>query len=169
MNREKVYLVDEDDNVIGEKWRNELTDKDCWRIAMIWVTDTEGDSLLEQRSFRKSIHPGEWTAASVGTVPAGEAPTETAVRELKEEIGVEAALSDLEPTGKVHYKDSQSGFRIAYGFKLTIPHRPAGTFIIQKDELEQVRWYTPDELSRLRGQSTDMKIVWDQYEKLGFI
>lgn len=37
MSREKVYIVNKEDVVLAEKWRDELTDTDCWRIVAIWI------------------------------------------------------------------------------------------------------------------------------------
>lgn len=41
-NREKIQLVDAKDNVVGEKWRDDLTNDDCWRIISLWITNSKG-------------------------------------------------------------------------------------------------------------------------------
>ena len=58
MSKEKVFIVDENDRVLKEKWRNELTDTDRWRIIAIWVENSLGEILLQQRSLSKDLNPG---------------------------------------------------------------------------------------------------------------
>lgn len=43
--REKIQIVDQNDNIIGEKWRDELTNDDCWRIISLWITNDNGEVL----------------------------------------------------------------------------------------------------------------------------
>ena len=86
--QEKIQLVDANDNIIGEKWRNELNNEDCWRIISLWITNGRAEVLLQQRSFDKKVAPGVWTAAVEGTVDYGESYLITAQRKAEEEIGL---------------------------------------------------------------------------------
>ncbi|MCA9309329.1 NUDIX domain-containing protein [Candidatus Saccharibacteria bacterium] len=169
MSRERVCTVNDKGEITGEKWRDELLDTDIWRIAMIWVKDTEGNHLLEQRALTKEIHPGTWTPACVGTVTATDTPLETAVRELEEEIGLDVKPEDLKVVGSICYKDPQHGSRYAFAYLLTIAHQPAESFSIQKEELEQVKWYTDTEISQLHSEHPELIPIYEQYQKLGFI
>ncbi|MCA9301434.1 hypothetical protein H6801_03830 [Candidatus Nomurabacteria bacterium] len=78
MSKEKVFIVDENDRVLKEKWRNELTDTDRWRIIAIWVENSLGEILLQQRSLSKDLNPGLWTPGVVGTVAVPDSYEETA-------------------------------------------------------------------------------------------
>jgi 8-oxo-dGTP diphosphatase len=59
------------------------------------LIDAEGRVLLAQRPANKSLG-GLWEFPG-GKVEPGEAPEAALVRELKEELAIEAAISDLEP------------------------------------------------------------------------
>lgn len=166
MKREKVYVIDENDNVIGEKWRDELTDNDCWRVVSIWVVDEAGNILLQQRSFLKKLDPGDWSAAAEGTVEAGDSYDETALRELEEEIGVLGIT--LTPTKKIQHKMASLGSRIRQGYIAVIPHKDASEFTIQKEEVEQVRWFTPDEFIEFCKKAEQISLL-PIYQELGFI
>ncbi len=140
--REKVYLVDQDDNVIGSKWRDELTDKDCWRIIAIWIEDGKGNVLMQQRSYKKKLNPGKWSCAVEGTVEYGSDYDETAIRELSEEIGVDNM--QLQKAKLIHYK-ADFGHRQTQGYKLILDW-PIEKFVIQKSEVEQLAWRNKDEV-----------------------
>lgn len=166
--RERVYVVDKDDNVLGEKWRDELTDEDCWRVISVWVTDKDNKILLQQRSLKLKIGPGNWSAACEGTIEKGDTPLETALRELEEELGLQVNAADLRQTTKVHYKDPQFGWRIKYGYHLTIEYREAELIHFQKSEVEQVRWYSMTELQKFISKNPTKLPLASEYRKLNF-
>jgi isopentenyldiphosphate isomerase len=64
-------------------------DGDWHRSVHLWLADTHGNVLMQQRSKHKDTHPGLWDVSCAGHVEAGDDPRETAARELKEELGVE--------------------------------------------------------------------------------
>lgn len=167
--RELVNIVNEDDQVIGEKWRDELTENDRWRIIIVWVKDVDGRHLLQQRSLTKEIHPGVWTSACAGTITANDTPLETAIRELAEEIGLQVKPDELKRSGVVKYRDPSKGFRIGYGYQLVIDHIPSEQFTIQTDELEQVKWFSSEEIEALYKNSPELFPIYDQYRELGYI
>lgn len=166
MKREKVYLVDENDNVIGSKWRDELTDDDRWRVVSIWITDKEGNILLQQRSLQKDLDPGDWSAAAEGTVEFGDDYLETAYRELAEEIGIEDVK--LTPTAKIEHKMRSKGSRVRQGYTCTIEHVDAEEIEIQESEVSQVRWFTPEEFARFCRVPEKISLL-EIYKQLGFI
>lgn len=136
MSKEAVYLVDENDNVIGSKLRDDLVDSDRWRTIAIWIEDGKGNVLMQQRSSKKTTSPGKWTCAVEGTVEYGSSYDETAIRELAEEIGVTGF--GLSKANKSYYK-SETGFRSAQGYTLILDW-PIEKFTIQESEVEQILW-----------------------------
>jgi len=169
MKREKVYLVDKNNKVIGSKWRDELTDDDCWRVIAVWIVDTSGKILLQQRSFKKKVGPGIWSAACEGTIEFGDEPLKTAVRELREELGIITKPEQLKPTTKIHYKDPQFGWRIKYGYFLEVEHKPVESLKLQEEEVEQAQWMTSSQLEQFYSENPEKFPLRDQYEQLGFI
>ena len=139
--KEFVTLVDENDNVIGKKDRDLLTDDDRWRVVSIWVTNPQGDILIAQRGLTKKLGAGLWSCAAEGTVEHPDSYEQTANREIVEEVGVAA---NLEPTHVGNFLWS-FGKRACMGFKGVID-LPIEAFKIPKDEVEAIQWIKPYKL-----------------------
>ena len=63
--------------------------------AHVWFYDASGNILLQQRAASKTICPLLWDVSVAGHIDAGETPEQAAVREAKEEIGVDNSEDDL--------------------------------------------------------------------------
>jgi len=77
------------------KPRSEVHREGHWHRAVeVWIVD--GDEVLAQRrSALKDTNPGKLDVSCAGHVAAGAEPLETALRELREELGVDVLESDL--------------------------------------------------------------------------
>ena len=69
------------------------------RTVHVWVYGGSGEILFQKRAAGKDSHPGFWDVSAAGHVSPGETPVMTAVRELEEELGIEAGESDLARAG----------------------------------------------------------------------
>jgi len=69
------------------------------RTVHVWVYDWSGEILFQKRAAGKDSHPGFWDVSAAGHVSPGESTVMTAVRELEEELGIEAGESDLARAG----------------------------------------------------------------------
>lgn len=65
----------------------------------IWFYTENGEVLLQQRSFRKETFPLLWDVSVAGHLGAGEGISAGALRETKEEIGLEVLEQELIPVG----------------------------------------------------------------------
>jgi isopentenyl-diphosphate Delta-isomerase len=120
-------------------------------IAQVWVYNTKGDILLQLRAAHLNAFPERWDVTVSGHLTAGDEPVQTAVRELGEELGINAEAESLEAAGMV-----ADSFPLVYG-KI---HRECDyVFLLCKDveaddmtyqaaEVLDTRWITPDELER---------------------
>lgn len=92
-NPEELFdVVDERDQVIGQAPRREVHAKGLLHRAVhVFVFNDAGDLFLQQRSLLKDSEPGTWSASCSGHVDAGEDYDTAAVRELREEIGLNLA------------------------------------------------------------------------------
>ena len=177
---EMIDLRREDGTKTGEVKERTLVhrDGDLHGTSHVWLvryrpSTGSADVLLQKRSADKDSFPGYYDISSAGHIPAGQDFLESAVRELKEELGVEAAPEDL------HFLFTHLGYHEQefYG-KLFKNHeysrvylyecdRPEGEFWIQKSEVESVRWMDYREcLDGIRNATLKHCIFPDEFEKL---
>ena len=109
------------------------------------------DLLLQKRSSCKDSNPGCWDISSAGHIEAGYRPLESALRELKEELGIDAAPGDLREIG-TRRCSFESEF---YG-------RP-----FRDNELSPIYIYKkPVEISELTLQDTEVsETIWMDYSE----
>lgn len=138
----KIIIVDENDNSIGLKFREEVDSlSDTYRCTGVWITNSNDEVLLAQRKFTKSHDPGKWGPAVAGTVEEGETYEENALKEMAEEIGLTGISLKLGPK-------NYSAFPRRYFAQLFFCQvdKPVDDFIIQEDEVEQIAWVKKEDL-----------------------
>lgn len=149
-------VVDEYGNPTGETVeRGEAHAKGIrHRTAHIWIArKVEGNwqVLLQKRALTKDSFPGRYDTSSAGHIQAGDEPLESALRELKEELGIEATPKQLHfaNTFRIQYekefhnklfKDNEIAFVYVY-----LGQVDAGQIIVQEEELECVEWFDLEE------------------------
>jgi 16S rRNA (adenine1518-N6/adenine1519-N6)-dimethyltransferase len=90
-------VVDEHDEVTGQATRGEVHAHGLLHRAVhVLVFNKRGDVLLQQRSMLKDAHPGVWDSSVSGHLDADEAYETAAVRELAEEMGIDAKCPPTE-------------------------------------------------------------------------
>ncbi len=138
-----IPIVDADDNIIEYKMRGSLELTDRYRVSALWVTNTQWEILLAQRHRTKKHHPLLWWPAVAGTVEKDETYESNIIKETEEEIGVSWIVLVLGPKTQ-----TKSGYlHFTQWFTSTID-LPINDFRIKEDELESLRWITPENLKR---------------------
>ena len=138
---ELLDIVDDDDHVIGTATRGEIHRQALkHRSIHIMVLDGEGRVLLQKRSMQKDQFGGMWDTACAGHVEAGESYSETAPRELQEELGITADAPLTECFKMPPTKDNGQEFAMVY----SLEHR--GPFTPADDEIDELRWYSYKEV-----------------------
>ncbi|MBG6133552.1 isopentenyldiphosphate isomerase [Aquimarina sp. EL_43] len=61
----------------------------------IWFFTAQGEILLQKRADNKDTYPGLWDVSVAGHIGTGETPEDSAIREVKEEIGLSVSKNDL--------------------------------------------------------------------------
>ena len=132
------------------------------------------DILLQKRSANKDSHPGCLDISSAGHIAAGDQPLASALRELEEELGIQAAPDQLIEFG-VQYKNYQGEFygkpfrdnqrSILYLYKEPIDTERLN---LQKSEIESVIWMDYKEaLHAIRENAMKHCIYEEEFRKLG--
>ncbi len=93
----------------------------------IWFYTSGGRILLQKRASSKETFPNLWDVSVAGHIHAGEAPLEAAVREIREELGLEVRDEQLEFIGQFKGEHVHPGgivdreFHLTYLSRLEVP------------------------------------------------
>jgi isopentenyl-diphosphate delta-isomerase type 1 len=94
MSEEIFDVVDEQDRVIGQAPRSEVHRRGLnHRAVHVLVFNQHGDLFLQKRSMKKDCFPGVWDSSASGHLDRGEDYDACAVREVREELGVQLATA----------------------------------------------------------------------------
>lgn len=148
---ERITFVDENDQPIGAGSRKEAWNKGYFtRNVRIVLRDQNGRFLSQKRSIKKDSYPGMWTVAASGHVDEGEQWDIAARRETKEEIGVSPEMKFV---GSLLFKDDKGEKKVRQLVRIYEGTIDSSTqFKLEEDEVDEMRWYTYDELTRLMSQ-----------------
>ena len=120
------------------------------RTAHVWVIREEKGRiqvLLQKRSANKESFPGMYDTSSAGHIPAGCEPLDSALRELREELGIEAVEGQLRYLGAIcnRYEAQFRGkiFRDNEYCSVYLYREPldAESLHLQAEEVERVDWF----------------------------
>ena len=137
--REEAILVDQNDEIIGYKYRDELQPTDRFRIVAIWLENHLGQALIAQRSPQKKLHPELWGPAAAGGVEKGETYEESAYKELAEEIGItDVALQPI--TKELLCFQDDNVQRYCQWFFGQIETTDYDSFKLRQEEVAAVKW-----------------------------
>jgi isopentenyldiphosphate isomerase len=89
-------LVDENENIIGQAERKTVHETGLLhREVHIWLYTPKGELVFQMRSPTKETYPNLLDASIGGHVDAGEEWLESAVKEAREEAGIDVKPRDL--------------------------------------------------------------------------
>src|SRR6185503_18296399 len=89
---EEIFdVVNERDEVIGRNTRSEVHRLGLrHRAVHVLVFNAKGEIFLQKRSQTKDTFPGAWDSSAAGHLDCGEDYDACAVREMREELGIDA-------------------------------------------------------------------------------
>lgn len=138
---ERFDVVDEQDRVISQASRHEVhTRKLLHRAVHIFVFNRAGELFIQRRSRWKDVHPLRWDSSAAGHLNAGDHYDETAGRELTEELGVTAPLTQI---GEVKACEGTG-----WEFVRLYRGEHEGPFRLPPAEIECGEWFTVEQLRR---------------------
>lgn len=96
MSYTEVILVDEQDRELGTLEKMEAHQKALLHRAIsVFITNTKGEWLLQQRTLDKYHSKGLWTNTCCSHPMPGETTLQAAHRRLKEEMGLQSDLKEV--------------------------------------------------------------------------
>ena len=120
--------------------------------ASVFIEDEQGRVLLQLRTDNR-----QWSFSAAGSMEPGEAPEETARRELLEETGLTAHALELYgvyagPEEHYFYPNGDEVYNVEFAYTC---RDWSGTPVCQEGEVEDLRFFSLDELpGALSGQVT---------------
>ena len=142
---ELVDVVDDAGKVVGVVTRREMRIRRLpHRTSYILVFNRRGELFIHQRTPTKDVYPGHWDVAVGGVLAAGESFEAGAGREVREELGVEAALEPLFP---LRYADVHT---VVHGMAYRAVHD--GPFRLQAEEIVRGEFVPLEEVDRRAGR-----------------
>ena len=160
MNEEIFDVVNERDEVIGRRPRSEVHRLGLMHRAVhVLVFNGAGQIFLQKRSMSKDRQPGLWDSSASGHLDCGEEYDACAVRELREELGLELRAAP------------QRLFKLAASPETDQEHvwiyrcEAEGPFRLHPEEIETGDWFAREAVTRwLRERPQDfasaLLVIW---------
>ncbi len=146
----KIPIVDENDNLIEYRERDNKDTNSIYRVSSLWITDTDGKILLARRALNKSHDPGKWGPAVAGTVEEGETYEKNIIKEAEEELG----LRNIKLVLGIKRRKKTKWNYFSQEFLLTLPVG-FNDFKVAEDEVAEVKWFSCQELKKKLKENPD--------------
>jgi isopentenyl-diphosphate delta-isomerase type 1 len=162
MSEEIFDVVNDRDEVIGQKPRSEVHRlKLKHRAIHVLVFNSHGELFLQKRSLKKDCFPGAWDSSASGHLDSGESYDACAVREPREELGLEM-LKAPERLFKVA-ACLETGQEFVWVYRC----EAEGPFTLHPEEIERGDWFTPAALNRWLAQkpgvfASGFVLIWKE-------
>lgn len=144
----------------------QLQENEYHLVVHIWLFTQDGKILLTQRAPNKETAPLKWECIG-GSIVKGENPIDGAIRELKEEIGIELKENDLHlfrQERREHYND------FFFAYYTIVPEEIINKIQFADGEVIDKKWVTIDEFINMLKKETVQNIYYikEEYCKLSF-
>ena len=144
-------------NLDGKPTGQTATQKECFekgllkRCAWIFFVCQKRGILFQMRSKNKSLYPSHWHVTVSGHLDVWETPTEWALREVREELGLKLEVADLHFQGVFAEKKTlPNGFitnDLLYVYLVNWTDRDSN-FTLQEEEVDALQWFSFEELEQ---------------------
>jgi isopentenyldiphosphate isomerase len=143
-------VVNERDEVIDRKPRSEVHRLGLLHRAVhVLVFNSRGQIFLQKRSMKKDRQPGLWDSSASGHVDSGENYDTTAVREVREEIGLKLEKPPARLFKIAACAETDQEFVWVYRCE------NEGPFELNRDEIERGDWFSAEEVSHWIGEKPE--------------
>jgi isopentenyldiphosphate isomerase len=128
----------------------------------VLVFNSRGEVFLQKRSMKKDTAAGLWDSSSSGHLDSGEDYDACAVRELREELGLEIKS----PPQRLFKIDAcaETGWEFCWVYRC----ESEGPFVLHPDEIETGNWFAPEKVSswvaeRQQDFASAFRLVWKMF------
>lgn len=168
---EYLDVLDQNGVPTGQvKLRSEVhRDGDWHKSAHIWIINDNNELLIQKRSPNKDLYPNMWATSSAGHLTAGQSSIEGAMRELKEELGIDLPEDKFEYLFSVKRQSSNGTFinkefNDVYLVKLNLN---ISEVVLQEEEVSEIKFVHYKELEKLVNNRQEDIVAYDEeYRRL---
>lgn len=147
---ERVCVVDETDHELAVVSRQEMRAQNLLhRSVAVACWNLSGEIFVHQRAAGKDLFPNRYDMFVSGVVAAGESYGTAAVRELREELGIDGVEPEF--LFKCLYRGSQSQAHIAV-YRVTWD----GPLVLQRSEIQRGQFWRPAALQERIAEGLDL-------------
>ena len=138
---ELITHVDEHDNILGVRPKTDFIEDPSlyYRTSHLYIFNSKGELLIQQRSKTKRVYPGLYDTSVSGTVRAGETYEEAIARETYEELGIKD-LSYNFVLKNTRTNDIHSNHETLYSATYD------GSITCQEGEVEKTHWMSKSQI-----------------------
>jgi isopentenyldiphosphate isomerase len=158
---EEIFdVVNERDEVIDRQPRREVHRLGLrHRAVHMLVFNRRGQVFLQKRSLKKDREPGVWDSSASGHVDSGEDYDAAAVRELREEIGLDLKTAPSRRFKIFARPETDQEFVWVYRCEAE------GPFVLHPEEIDCGDWFAPEEVTRWLSErpqefATAFRLIW---------
>lgn len=164
MSTEILPIVDSAGNTIGKAPRQESHGGTflLHPVVHLHVVSSDNKLLLQLRSANKQIQPSKWDTAVGGHVAYGEDIHTALLRETSEELGISEAYIKQSIFVTKYLFRSKIEAELVYVYLL----RYDGPFEYQQEEIDNIGFFTQNQIDQLIGSGNLTPNFEQEYQKL---
>ena len=165
---EYIDIFDENNNPIGEKKEKQQAHEDgnFHRTVHVWIINDKNELLLQKRSATKKTHPNCWDISGAGHIKAGETISDGAIRELKEELGVEIEEKDLQYITTIKSTKNPKNMEFQYVYLLRC-NKKIEEYIFEDGEVSDVKYIFYKDLEKMVEEKVEGLLIHvEEYKSL---
>jgi isopentenyl-diphosphate delta-isomerase type 1 len=165
---EYIDVFDEFNNATGKiKEKNQAhEDGDFHRTAHIWIINDKNELLLQKRSATKKSHPNCWDISAAGHIQSGESVVQGALREIKEELGINVNENELKYIATIKSTKNPKNKEFGYVYLLKC-NKKVEEYIFEDDEVSEVKYVYFEDLEKMVNKKIEgLLIHTEEFEKL---
>lgn len=146
-NKEYVILVNELDEVIGSMEKMEAHQKGVLHRAFsVFLFNSKGEMLLQQRAACKYHSPNKWTNACCSHQRSGETTMAAAKRRLEEELGITAC--EVQSAYSFIYKADVGGGLFEHEYDHVLTGKYEGEIPFNEEEVQAFKYLSIKDIEK---------------------
>jgi len=139
-------------NKNGEKSGQKVSRQECYEYGflhscvIIWVLNKNYEILVQRRARNKISFGGKWDKSVGGGVDSGETSVIAAIRESREELGLDITPNQLEFIGKLpdEYNVGAGTAKVIIDSFVVVGDYKISDMILQPEEVDEVKYVSSD-------------------------